>query len=110
MFSPLNWNAKARPTTRKSEVFGSAPLISSVIPSEKNSWLASPVTFAKGKTAMEIALPTDADAARAAATLACNTAELGGAVTSPDGRTNTQNTSDPRTSEVERMDSSAFVN
>ena len=33
----MNWNADVRPTTRRSGTFASAVVISSVIPSEKNS-------------------------------------------------------------------------
>jgi hypothetical protein len=44
----------------------SADVISSVIPSEKNSWLASPDRLRKGSTAIEMALAGSPAAARSA--------------------------------------------
>src|SRR6266481_2388332 len=52
-FWPLNWNADPRPTTRNPDTLARAVMISSVILSEKNSWVASLDTLAKGSTAMD---------------------------------------------------------
>ena len=70
-FWPLNLKAELRATTRKSGTFASAPAISSVMPSEKNSCSLSEDRFAKGMTAMEMALPGLSEAFRAALTPAC---------------------------------------
>ena len=47
---PLNWKAEERPTTRKFGTLASAEAISSVMPSEKNSWSLSEDRFANGST------------------------------------------------------------
>ena len=88
-FWPLNSKAEVRATTRKSGTLASAAVISSVMPSEKNSCSLSDDKFTKGSTAMEMALPKDADAVRAAVTLVCCTADFAPAVTSSEGRTKT---------------------
>src|SRR5438270_598925 len=71
LFAPLNWNAEVRPTTRRSGTLANAVVISSVMPSEKNSCSVSEDIFRNGRTATETAPFGDAAAARAAATDAC---------------------------------------
>ena len=51
----LNWNAELRPITFSPGNCPSAVIRSSEIPSEKYCWLASPLSFASGSTAMEAA-------------------------------------------------------
>ena len=68
-FWPLNWNAEVRATICKFGTLASAALISSVMPSEKNSWLGSPDKLIKGSTAME--MPADCGAEVEDATFCC---------------------------------------
>ena len=67
-FCSLNWNAEVRATTRRLGILASTEMISSVMPSEKNSCDASPERFAKGNTAMEIALAGEEETVLAAST------------------------------------------
>jgi len=54
-FESRNWNAEVRPITFSPGNCDSAVIRSSEIPSEKYCWLASPLSFASGSTAMEAA-------------------------------------------------------
>ena len=76
---PLNWNADVRATTRKSAILASAAVISSVMPSEKNSCSGSLDRFVNGSTARETAV-CDAAASFAASTPACRVASEEGAI------------------------------
>jgi len=51
-FWPLNWDADVRATTFISRMPARAALISSAVPSEQNSWLATPDGFVNGGTAI----------------------------------------------------------
>src|SRR5215510_8455440 len=62
-FWPLNSNADVRATTCRFGILASADVISSVMPSEKNSWLASEDRLVKGSTATEIVPAGTEDAA-----------------------------------------------
>ena len=54
-FEFLNWNEEVRPMTFSPGNCESAVIRSSEIPSEKYCWLASPLSFVSGSTAIEAA-------------------------------------------------------
>ena len=55
-FESRNWNEEVRPITFSPGNCESAVIRSSDNPSEKYCWLASPLSFASGSTAMEFAV------------------------------------------------------
>src|SRR5881392_3310527 len=74
---PLNANADVRDATSSAQTLVSALIISSLIPSVKNSFSASALMFVNGRTAIDLRLLSAASAGIAAARTLANSETVG---------------------------------